>query len=62
MKALLVIGIFLMFSGIVVAATTPRQTENIPQGKTTSRIITYSVFGGLILVLISWVYSLKPKT
>lgn len=68
MKALFVIGIFLMFGGIVVAAGRPVPKPGGPGippdeiSKTTSRIITYSVFGGFVLVLISWVYSLKNQS
>lgn len=60
MKALFVLGIFLMFGGIVMAASAPLpNTATAPQDNTTSRIVTYSVFGGFILVLISWIASLK---
>lgn len=66
MKALFVVGIFLMFGGIVVAASSPRPKSgdaNITSDNgMSSKIVTYSVFGGFILVLISWVASLKGQT
>lgn len=60
MKALFILGIFLMFGGIVMAAATPLpSTSATTQDNTTSKVVTYSVFGGFVLVLISWVSSLK---
>lgn len=63
MKAIFVIGILLMFGGILVAASRPspgsQQAEEPSKG--TSRFITYSVFGGFVLVIISWVSSLKNQ-
>lgn len=63
MKALFIIGIFLMFGGILIAASrpVPKIGIAIPENKSTSNLITYSVFGGFVLVLISWVYSLRKQ-
>lgn len=63
MKALFVIGIILIFSGILVAASRPAPSSQqaTEPGKGVSRFITYSVFGGFILVIIAWVSSLKSQ-
>lgn len=63
MKALFVIGIFSMLSGIVVAAARPAPSSQqaVEPDKGTSKFITYSVFGGFILVIIAWVSSLKGQ-
>lgn len=52
-----------MFGGIVMAASRPVPKAGGPelQADDTSKIITYSVFGGFVLVLISWVASLKNQ-
>lgn len=64
MKILFVIGLFLMFSGIVVAASrpSPGSQQATEPSKGVSRFITYSVFGGFVLVIIAWVASLKGQT
>lgn len=63
MKALFIIGILSMFVGIVIVAARPApgspQAQEPSRG--TSRFITYSVFGGFILVIIAWVSSLKGQ-
>lgn len=63
MKAIFIIGVLSMFAGILTAATRPapssQQAEEPSKG--TSRFITYSVFGGFILVIIAWAASLKNQ-